>query len=449
MPDVVPLLSRIQSLRQSSVLRYGLTNLLPRSVAILSTVIITPLAISRLGVLEYGLWALAALIPNLVSSPDFGITYGVVNVMARIHGEEGTLRHQRDRLVGLFRLLLYIALGWTVVGSGLLAWYVFSTPQPGLPAAQTYLVLFTALVVFALGIAPSLWSRVQLAQERGHESLMWEGVGKLVSFGASLAVLFFWPDLLLLVVVTLLPTVVTSLINAHRYLGDLGPPQGPKWSLARTVEENREIFRASKYYFVFQVTFLLGTAVDPFLVNGLLSTRDAAYLTLIRRPFDVLPFAVTLFSTALWPVFYRLNASNQVRQLQGLLGKIVGGSAGMLLTLSVGIIALAGPLYGFLSQGKLTIDAGDLVWIALQTTAVTVIIVFNNYLSAVDLLSAQMWVQIVASLVGLAAKVVALQHYGLHAYIQVAALTYVVFALLPMAWLTFNHLRRRRATLPV
>ncbi|ASN82942.1 lipopolysaccharide biosynthesis protein [Deinococcus ficus] len=441
--------AKLQVLRGSSVVKYGLTNLLPRSVAILSTLVITPLAIQKLGVLEYGLWALATLIPNLVSSPDFGITYGVVNEMGRVQHEKGNLMSERERLLGLARVLRLIALVWLCLGALGIGWYAFGPgTTPGVEPERMYAALMLALGIFVMGISPSLWGRVQLAQERGHEYVQWEGAGKVISFVSSLIVLWLVPNLFTLIVAALLPNVVMAMVNARRYIrNDLGPQTEPSWPLRRILQDNRRVFSAGKYYVAFQLTFLIGTAVDPFIVNGLLGAQDVTYLTVARRPFEALPLAVTLFSTALWPVFYRLNIANEIGQLKRLLGRITFGSVGILLLLSTLIVVLAGPIYGYLGQGKLIVNQVDLVWIAVQTLASTVILVFNNYMSAMDLLRSQMWVQIIASTAGLIAKYMALKYLGLSGYFPVASIVYVTLALLPMAWLTLRHLRVRQAEL--
>lgn len=444
MPTLPP---QLQALRNSSILKYGLTNLLPRSVGILITLIVTPLAISRLGVLEYGLWALATLVPNLVSSPDLGITNGVVNEVARTHQRDGHLKSERGRLLGLRKLLGLIALVWLALGAGGLAVYVFAGGTDDVAPFKVYTALLLALTIYVVGIPPTLWNKAQLAQERGHEYLAWEGAGKVTSLVASVLVLLLFPNLYLLIIATMLPSVVASLINSWRYQrSELGPPiageRGP--SLRQIIGENRAVFSAGKFFVLFQIAFLLGTALDPFIVKHLLGTRDVAYLTLARRPFDALPLAVTLFSTALWPVFYRLNAANQVGQIRRLLLRIGSGSVSLLALLSAAIIVFSEPLYRYLGSGVVAIRVSDLAWIALYISSATVVIVCNNYLNAMHLLRQQAFVQVGAAVVGLICKVISLRVGGLSAYLATAASVYFVLALLPSVWLTWQHLRLRQ-----
>lgn len=445
MPTLPP---RFQALRNSSILKYGLTNLLPRSVGILITLIVTPLAISRLGLLEYGVWALATLVPTLVPSPDLGMTNGVVNEVARIQQRDGHVRSERVRLLGLRKLLTLIALAWLALGAAGLAFYAFAGGADDVAPVKVYAALLLALAIYVVGIPPTLWNKVQLAQERGHEYLAWEGAGKVASLVASVLVLLLAPNLYLLIIATMLPSVVTSLLNGWRYQRSaLGPPiagGGQQRSLRQIVQENRAVFQAGKFFVIFNLAFLLGSALDPFIIKHLLGTRDVAYLTLARRPFDALPLVVTLFSTALWPVFYRLNAANQVGQIRRLLLQIGGGSAGLLALLSAAILVFAGPLYRYLGSGAVAIRVSDLGWIALSTVSATVIIVCNNYLNAMHLVRKQAFVQVTAAVIGIVCKVISLKVGGLSAYLATAAVVFFVFALVPNVWLTWQHLRLRQ-----
>ncbi|WP_412030351.1 lipopolysaccharide biosynthesis protein [Deinococcus yunweiensis] len=435
----------VNQFRNNSVIKYGFANLFPRSIAILTAVVFTPIAIKQLGVNDYGLWSLAILIPNLVSSPDLGITYGIVNEMSRVFREEGNLRSQRERLLRLCQLLAVISFGWLLLGTVGLIWYSFGANRTSnMPSSYEFSVLLLGLLVFILGIPASLWGRVQLAQERGHEYFRWEGIGKTIGFIGSLVILITMPNVYVLIIVFLLPSVLTAYLNARYYIIEqLGSLSMPSWNLRKSIIENRAVFASGKYFLAFQITFLIGTAIDPFIVNALLSTKDVAYLSIARRPFDALPLAVTLFSTALWPVFFKLNSEDRVIEIKSLLLRILAGSCGLICILSVLIIGFSEPIYRYLSQGKMIFSKADLIWISLQMISYTAILIFNNYANAVDLLKSQMWIQIVAAGVGVFAKVLALKYGGLSLYFFVSSAVYAVFALAPMAWLTFGHIRHR------
>ncbi|MDV6375391.1 hypothetical protein [Deinococcus arenicola] len=210
-------------------------------------------------VFQYGIWALSTLIPTLISSPDLGITFGIVNNISRTYIEKGSIISEKMRLEGLNRLLILIAIGWFIVGGVILASYTFLGDN-GDNSDQLFVALLLALSIFVFGIPTTLWSRVQLAMERGHESLHWEGIGKIVSFIGSLLVLLFFPNLFLLIVMTTLPTVIAAYINANifrrntLYTNNLILEKIK--SVAETIKDNYSTLNTGAYFLLAQIAYL-------------------------------------------------------------------------------------------------------------------------------------------------------------------------------------------------
>ena len=443
---------KIKLLSNSSVFKYGTANIIPRSVGLFGTLILTPLIIHHLGVVDYGIWILATLIPSLITSPDFGITYGIVNEVARTYQRDGHIKADQQRLLGLYRLLVWIAGGWFILGSIFVTGYILFGNSNG-KSIQVFLSLLLALTIFVFGIPTTLWSRVQLAMERGHEAVRWEGVGKVAGFVASILVLLLVPNLLLLIATTLLPTVIAAYVNAihfRRSVFSITKYVNSKSASLRTVlSENRNALNAGLYFFLAQIAYLTGTAIDPFLVNHFLRISDVSYLSVARRPFDALPLVVTLFSTSLWPVFNRLNEDGQIKQTISILSKLLIGILGLLTLFSLSIIFFNKTLYGFLSGGIIQPRISDLSWIAIRTTGNTVFIILNNYLYAVNLIKIQSWVLIFGALLALLFKIITLKYTGLHSYFIVNGLSYLILSVLPLIYLTILHINQRKNTLNV
>jgi hypothetical protein len=163
----------------------------PRIVAVLTGVLISPLAISRIGVHGFGLWVLATQIPSIVLSPDFGLTQALITELSLMQRERRNLRDARSRLAHLSRLLWVVACLWLVVGLVAAAVYSmigvnagrkltpFCRPAPGgqdSPGSDNrgkrgdsftlFAAFAVALLICIAGIPALVWSRAQLAQER-------------------------------------------------------------------------------------------------------------------------------------------------------------------------------------------------------------------------------------------------------------------------------------------
>lgn len=427
----------------SSVAKYGAASLVPRGTAIITVLTVTPLVISRLGVIPYGYWMLATLIPTVVAAPDLGLTQGLINETSAVHRRDGNLRREASRLFGLERVLRWIAATWLVGGCVVAALYTGLARSGDRESGTTlFWCLVLSLLCFTASIPAILWSRAQLAQEMGHRSVLWEGVGKVASLVASLIVLFTWPNVFLLVLAYMLPPTLSAWCNASQFIRvELGgrPPTIP--GVRRTLSESRAIFSSGRYFLVFQVCFLVGSSLDPFLVNWFLSTVSFSYLSIARRPFDMLPLVVTLFGASLWPVFSRLQDQGRIALLQRTVLSTSLWASGFVLCSGIFLALASGPVYQYLGQGHISVQFADLIWLTLQTMAVTIGVILSLFLNAMSRLRAQAWILVASTLFSIALKYWTIATLDIHAYIAVAALLYLLTNTLPMGILASHVFR--------
>lgn len=410
-------------------------NALARTLAILSTLVITPLAISQLGVVEYGIWVLAAMIPSLVASADLGITHGVVNHMSQVVRRDGTLQSEHENLQSIARLLNGVAVGWLLLGVMGIYFYVYGmTGIPQTDQAAMFLALVVSLVIFCLSIPPSLWTKVQLSQQQAHQYALWEALGKLVSLIASVLVLVFYPNLLLLVLTSLLPSALALHANGRYYVAKtFGAVQATgRKSVRDTLQDNYEVFASGKYFFAVQVAFLVGGVVDPFLINSFLGTEKVSYLSVLRRPFDALPLVITVFSTALWPVFNNMRAAPISGRLLRFVGLLMSGSLILLGVLAAIIFLFSEPIYSYLSGGVLQIQVADMIWFCIFIIASTMAIVAQNYLNAAGKIKIQAGIHVLAAVISMILKIHVLAYGSLQMYFIILALSYMILVTFPL-----------------
>lgn len=438
--------SLLRRLGSTSVAKYGVSSLLPRGLAIVTAIVITPLAISKLGVTGYAFWVLATQVPSLVVSPDLGLTSGLVNVLGAVNQKDGNLRNAQARLFGVQRLLVGIALGWLVLGViGSVAYA--QVTESGSNQALLTTTLCTALAIFVLGIPPMVWTRAQLAQERGHEYVLAEGVGRVFTLVLSIAALLVVPSPVALVVAYLAPTVAASWWNAWRYKRQefsTVPTRAARRPFLEVLRSESTLFRTGALFVLMQLAYVISTAIDPYIVGAFGSTDDVTFVNVTMKPFSSLPLTVTLFSTSLWPVFARLRGSGEYAKITRILLLILGGSSGIMVGISALFILLRTPLYSFLGAGHVEPSLTDLIACAAWVIASTVVTVLNNYLQAANLVKIQAAILFVGAIACLGLKILALEIGGITQYLVVAAAGYVVLVTVPLTLLTVLSLARSR-----
>lgn len=421
---------------RSSVMRYGVASAAARMSTIVTALVLTPLAIDRLGLSGYTIWVLALTVPNLVASPDLGVSQGLVNRLAEVHLRDGHLAEERGRLSDLTRLLALVALAWLAIGSVACFIYVICfTNSAQLPRDQMLSALLVALAAFILGIPASVWSRAQLAQERGHVPIAWEAGGRLLAFATSLLVLQLCPNVLLLVVASLLPVAGMAWANAWLYSRSLSIDGRlrNRSGISGVYRENGAAIRQGRRFLTLQLIWLATIGSDLFLIGAMEGARGVAYYTIARRPFDLLPLVVGLFSAALWPVFHRLHALGLHNRVRAVLVQLTIGGFFAVLSLSAVVIWFRGPIYSYLGAEMIDISVVDLRWLSIQAAAIVVVMVLTNYLNAVDRVRAQSRIAMVTALPIILLKIGSLVSGDVHDFILVSSAVYVLCVCVPMA----------------
>ena len=132
-----------------------------------------------------------------------------------------------------------------------------------------------------------------------------------------------------------------------------------------------------------QMCYVLNTAIDPFLVNSFRDSSSVAYLNVLRRPFDLMSVSIALFTTALWPVYARLDLQREWRRLRRALYLpfILGMSVCLVF---LGLVLLnASFIYDFLGRGKLNPTHADIRWVGLQVIATVAVSIVTVYFNAI------------------------------------------------------------------
>lgn len=435
--------AKLRRLSSHSVVRYASVSVFPRAVSTIGILIITPLGLSQLGALDYSYWLLATAVTGLVVSPDLGIGNGVVNEFANVRARGDHLSVYSERIRGLLVLLGLIAVGWIVLGITAAFVYAYASA----PAAPLHLGVAIALgfCCYLTAVPTAAVQRIQIAMESASRAVAWEGVGKVVAVVGAITTLHLTPNLYLTIVVYMLPVTVTAWVNALTYLKSHRVSlRGSVSGLTGIFQENRATMRLGRWFLLIQLCFLLLSSLDLYLLNAISGTEDVVYVSVIRRPFDLLPVIVSMYALALWPVFRRLHLSGSVARLNGLFIGATAGSATIIALGAACIVIFAGPVYRYLGAGAVTPAVSDLWLFALLVVCIGVGMVLTNFLNALDIVRLQAVVFLVGSLIIVSAKVIGTHVGGAHGFILSSAISYSCALTLPLLLTCAWGLRRAK-----
>ncbi len=211
--------------------------------------------------------------------------------------------------------------------------------------------------------------------------MLWDGLGRGLALASSVVVLFLVPSLPLLVVATLLPVTISAWVNAIlvRRRHGLGFERDELVAFATSTgsSENWRLFKQGSPFLAMQVAFLMQASLDPYLANVFLGADSVSYISVARRPFDLIPVGISLFTLPMWPVFTRLHGRGETTRLLRTVTAGIGGALFVALAGCLAILALQGPIYDYLGAGIVSPMPADLRLIAVQTAGLSVVLVLN------------------------------------------------------------------------
>lgn len=437
--------SKIVNVRRSSVVRYGIASLFPRAVATGGILVITPLGIAALGGEAFGLWLLATYITAIVVSPDLGLGNSVVNDFASIRAAGESLSTQARRIRGLTRMLFVVAGLWLIVGTAGISLYVLSLAgQENRDALFWSLVL--GLICFLLAVPTAILQRIQLAYERAARAVLWEGVGKVVAVGASITVLLIAPNVHLLVVAYMLPVSVCAWINALNFCRESGIRVwrgGP--SISRAFRENRAFLGVGRWFLLIQVSYLMLSSADPYILNAFYGEHGVVYVNVLRRPYEVLTLLVSMYAIALWPVFRRFVLAGEVVKLKRLFVWALCASIALVFVGGAAIMVAASSVYGYLGAGTVEAKTRDLWSLLLLMAATAAVMIVSNFLNALSRVRGQALFFVCGSVGVLSMKFVAAINSDVHGFVAAGAISYFILLGVPLLLYAWVSLRRSSA----
>ena len=440
MKDLGAVFASARRMSRHSVGRFAGASLVTRSLTVGTALLLTPLALTQLGTADYGVWVLASTVPSLVAAPDLGLGFGLVNRVATTFQRTGSLASERSRLLDTTHAAALVALAWFLVGAvALLMYWRFAAPSE--PAGRVLLPLLTSLLIFTLQIPATIGSRGQFAHERGHVAVLWEAVGRSVTLIASTALLLLHPTVLGLVIVFAAPQLLTSWINACLELRRL--PASPTVAPARGAwRQLGESWVDSRFFVAIQLLYILNVALDPFLISIFENDKSVTYFNVTRRPLELMPVAIAMASTALWPVFVRLRTTRDMTEVRRAFHRML--AAGVVICTAVSTLTLVAHdwIYDFIGAGQVTPHMSDIISTCIAISAGSILLFASNYLFAANLVSQQAIIMAVTAIASLPVKIFALRNGDVSTFMVASAAVFVVSPTMPLIWLAMRDIGR-------
>jgi len=390
----------------------GVATMGARGVAVVTSLVGTPLAFRYLGAERYGVWMTLTAIIGVMGFADLGIGNGVVNTIAQAYGRSDRGMAQRY-LTSALALLTVLAVLICFVGVSsypYIPWTrVFNDPSRALTdeGAKTFLVLFTwFLVNLPLGIV----ARVQSGFQEAYWTQLIAAGGSVISLAALAIAILARESLPVLVFASTFGTALAVLFNGY-ILFRRRPWLLPRWK-AFDGHSVKMIFRLGLMFFLLQIAGSVGYTSDNIIISQILGPHAVSVFSVPHKLFSIVSVIVGIVLGPMWPAYGEAIARGDLNWVR----KTFWTSCRLLLMLIVPvclILALAGPWIIRIAVGKsLAVPHSLFVVLAAWGVVASASNLMTVLLNGASRLRGQAVIAVISGAINLALSILLTRRFG-------------------------------------
>jgi O-antigen/teichoic acid export membrane protein len=240
----------------------------------------------------------------LMGFTDFGLGNGLINAVARAHGQDDRAMAARS-VSSAFYLLLGIAAGLACVFALAYPWVpwarVFNVRTPEAAAvAGPAMAVFTTC--FLIGLPLSVVPRIQTGYQEGFHNSAWQAAGNALGLGCLLVAIAHEASLLWLVGLMAGMPVAATVANGLHLFRVRRPWLRPAVR-AMTRDSVRNILQTGSLFFVLQIAAVVTFTSDTLIIAQLFGSATVPEYAIPMRLFSLAPMMLSMMLAPLWPAY--------------------------------------------------------------------------------------------------------------------------------------------------
>jgi O-antigen/teichoic acid export membrane protein len=309
--------------------------------AIVSAVVLVPVALDALGKERYGLWITISSVTALTAFADLGIGNGILNVVARQEARGGREELQRSISTAFWILTLLAGVAFVFFCSvySFVSWPDLFSVKSSLARAETRPAVFTFVILSLIIVPLSVVQKVQTGMQKGHIPNIWLAVASILGLGMSCIVFKNHGGPALAIGAQLGTMVVVLAMNWAHFYATEGPGLLPVLpAVDRTLAVS--LVATGLTFAGIQLVSPLTLLIDNLLVARLFGIERVAEFSVANRLLAVASMLPMLYILPMWPAFAEANARNDQQWIRKALLHVTTWTVVLAGLLDLGAVAL-------------------------------------------------------------------------------------------------------------
>lgn len=429
--------------RYRRVARTGLTAGLNKVVSLAVSILTVRLTYQYLGAERYGMWMTISSAVLMLSFADFGMSAGLVNLVADALGKEDRKAAQRAAASALC-ILSAVAAVFAITALAVYP-YVNAGRLFNVHSALAVKEAAPALLVFFFSFVLNLPLGVVRGTQTGMQNTaatnLWGIVGTALSLVALLVTIHWHAGLPLLVLGLSFPPVVASLLNGGELFLWSHPDLFP--NPARFSRETaKRLLQTGLMYFLLLISFSIGLQTDNIVIAQIMGATAVSAFAVPARLFNMLLAFVNLISSTMWPAYADALARHDGPWIRRGFLRVVRWSMLITAVITVLFVVFGNAILHVWVGPQVHASLPLLILFGVQCMLYAYLQPIGFFLNGIGQLRAQVICGLIMTVVNLGLSIVLVKNYGIIGAVTGTVVALSVVQVVPLTWVVRRELSR-------
>ncbi|MEC5145326.1 Polysaccharide biosynthesis protein [Chitinophaga sp. 180180018-2] len=417
--------------RAGNLLKGSITSVIPRGIGFLYTILIIPLIISSLGKDALGVWLTIVSIVDVLNFADFGITNNIINLISKTNLEKDSLKEKNITSTCVF-VISVIAITIFFIyffGKGMVNWANILGIHNNDLLRQALKSLDILILYFLINFPLVIYQKIRYAIQERHYLNYYEGFGKMISIILVFGGIQMYLPLSGLIMMYVLGPVIGQIVNTITLL--YNKPQFIPDIKFINRGSLKEIFGASIYFFLINVSYLFYTSLDNILISNILNAGEAASFASVQKVYLIFPMLFALATPSLWVANREAFLQKDHIWLNKVFNKGILINVCSLFFLVLLSLLLNGGFFTWFTDGKIIYDQWMVTVISINAATMISYNFFSAFFIAIDEMQNFALMFLAFSILSFLLKIYALPRIGITDTYMINSILFIVIFFMP------------------
>lgn len=420
----------------------GSMGLVGKVLSAVTSVVTVRLTLHYLGPERYGMWMTISSLVLMLGSADFGMSNGVVNLIADATGrrdDTAAKTASASALLMLTGVATVIAVAMIVAYPFLNTARLFNVHSPVAirESGPALLVLFYCFVAnLPLGVIRG----VQTGLQKGFANSLWWTFGSILSLPALLVAIHLRAGLPVLILCISGPLVLSSILNGAELFIWSHPELMPRLRNFSRRAASR-LLRTGLMYFLLQLSLTIGMQTDNVVIAQIIGAKAVADYAVPARLFNVLVAVAAMFYMTVLPAYTEALARSDGPWIRRTFVRVAVVGIGTNLVLSVFLVFFGNRLLALWVGSQVHASTGLLIALGITCVVNSYVGTASTLLNGLGKFRFQVVFGLLMAVFNLGLSITLVKRLGITGAALGTLIATILVQCVPMAYLTRRSLR--------